>query len=514
MKRDLNMTNEMALSMKPIETARILIVDDNRSIHDDFRKILCPPKMEALDELDALKQGLFGEPSAPAQVEPSIHFELDSAFQGEEAVALFRKAAVEERPYPLAFMDVRMPPGLDGVQTIDRIWKEFPYTEIVICTAFSDYSWEEVVAKLGSTDRLLFISKPFEATAVKQMALALIKKWHLGVQAREYVAQLEKEVHERTFQLRCILEEVKQKNDVLENTNKEIGQMAATLQEERDEQKALNNQLREAQAQLLQSEKMASIGQLAAGIAHEINNPVGYISSNIGTMSRYVQELYTLLNLYEANGSQFPQEAQNQIKALKDGRDYDYIKEDLFDLIEESTQGVNRVREIVEDLKDFSHVDKHEWAVSDLHQGINSTLNIVNNEVKYKAEVIKDFDDLPGIECILSQLNQVFMNLVVNATHAIEERGTITIRTRRENEDWVWVEVSDTGKGISPEHIGKLFEPFFTTKPVGKGTGLGLSVSYGIVKKHGGRIEVESTPGKGAAFRVWLPVTQKEQKKE
>ncbi|MDH4284272.1 MAG: ATP-binding protein, partial [Gallionellaceae bacterium] len=159
-------------------------------------------------------------------------------------------------------------------------------------------------------------------------------------------------------------------------------------------------------------------------------------------------------------------------------------------------------------LKDFSHVDAgEEWHYSDLRKGLDSTLNIVHNEIKYKADVVKEYGELPEVECLSSQLNQVFMNLLVNATHAIEERGTITIRTGQQGEE-VWMEVADTGKGIKPEHLTKIFDPFFTTKPVGKGTGLGLSLSYSIVQKHHGRIEVESEVGKGTTFRVWLPVKQ------
>jgi signal transduction histidine kinase len=170
------------------------------------------------------------------------------------------------------------------------------------------------------------------------------------------------------------------------------------------------------------------------------------------------------------------------------------------------------VKNIVQDLKDFSHVDEAEWQWSDLHHGLDSTLNIVWNELKYKAEVVKEYGAPPEIECIPSQLNQVFMNLLVNAAHAIENRGTITIRTGHDG-DGAWVEITDDGKGIAPEHLERIFDPFFTTKPVGKGTGLGLSLSYGIVKKHKGRIEVDSRPGMGARFRVWLPVRQGEKGK-
>ena len=175
---------------------------------------------------------------------------------------------------------------------------------------------------------------------------------------------------------------------------------------------------------------------------------------------------------------------------------------------EDVEDGITRVKNIVQNLKDFSHVDaSDEWHYADLHSGLDSTLNIVNNEIKYKAEVVKEYGDIPQVECLLSQLNQVFMNLLVNASHAIEEHGVITVRTGKTGEE-VWVEVADTGKGIAPDSLKKIFDPFFTTKPIGQGTGLGLSLSYGIIQKHHGRIDVQSVVDKGTTFRVWLPLKQ------
>ncbi|MFA7399834.1 MAG: ATP-binding protein [Sideroxydans sp.] len=271
----------------------------------------------------------------------------------------------------------------------------------------------------------------------------------------------------------------------------------------------LNTQLEEAQNQLMQSEKMASVGQLAAGVAHEINNPIGYVYSNLGTLEKYVQDTFGLLDLYEqAEGAITDGEVRARLKAAREKLDIVFLKEDLGALMEESKDGITRVKKIVQNLKDFSHVDAtDEWHYSDLHNGIDSTLNIVNNEIKYKADVVKEYGVIPDIECLCSQLNQVFMNLLVNASHAIEERGTITIRSGHQGDE-VWVDVVDTGKGIAPENLKKIFDPFFTTKPIGKGTGLGLSLSYGILQKHHGRIEVRSELGKGTTFRVWLPIRQ------
>lgn len=290
----------------------------------------------------------------------------------------------------------------------------------------------------------------------------------------------------------------------LENIQLQLDQQKRFL-----ELQATNQKLAEAQDQLLQAEKMASIGQLAAGVAHEINNPVGYVASNLSSLGRYVNDLLSLLDACEQLDNTLSGEAPEllALRALKEKIGLTYLRDDLHDLLAESKEGLERVKKIVLDLKTFSHVDEAEWQIVDLHQGLDSTLNIVWNELKYKAEVVKEYGTLPEVECLPSQLGQVFMNLMVNAAHAIESQGTITLRTGQEG-DQVWVEVADTGKGIAPEHLGRIFDPFFTTKPVGKGTGLGLSLSYGIVKKHHGHIDVDSTPGKGTTFRVWLPLRQ------
>ncbi|PKM45585.1 MAG: hypothetical protein CVV05_04790 [Gammaproteobacteria bacterium HGW-Gammaproteobacteria-1] len=281
----------------------------------------------------------------------------------------------------------------------------------------------------------------------------------------------------------------------------------AVLQQEQAAQQALNRQLEQAQQQLLQSEKMAAIGQLAAGVAHEINNPAGYVLSNLATLQRYMEGILALLDAYaqgEADMQHNPTRLQD-IAALKQSLDLEYLRQDVLDLLRESSEGMHRVRRIVQDLKDFSHVDASEWQWADLHANIESTLNVVWNELKYRVEVVKEFGAVPPLFCIPAQINQVVMNLLTNAVQAIPGRGVITIRTGSSTDE-AWFEVSDTGGGIAPEHLHHLFEPFFTTKPVGKGTGLGLSLSFGIVQKHGGRIEVDSTPGQGATFRVWLPL--------
>lgn len=276
------------------------------------------------------------------------------------------------------------------------------------------------------------------------------------------------------------------------------------LKSEKARQDELIGKLEDTQHQLLQSEKMASIGQLAAGVAHEINNPVGFVNSNLATLKRYVNDLFILINAYEDRESEMLAETRVFIADTKKQVDIVFLREDIVDIFRESTDGLQRVIRIVKDLKDFSHVDEAERQWANLELGLDSTLNVVSNELKYKVTIVKDYAAVADIECLPFQLNQVFLNLLVNAGQAIDAHGTIILRTRQDDKN-VWVEIEDNGKGIPTENLDRIFDPFFTTKPIGTGTGLGLSLSYGIVKKHGGRLEVESQVGKGTLFRVVLP---------
>ncbi|ATG91917.1 bacteriohemerythrin [Methylomonas koyamae] len=280
------------------------------------------------------------------------------------------------------------------------------------------------------------------------------------------------------------------------------------LEREKNQQIELNRQLQEAQTHLVQAEKMASIGQLAAGVAHEINNPLGYIYSNLNTLQEYIGELAFAATLAERLAENLPagDPVAAEFRVFKKRVDLDFIKADAADLVLESLEGATRAKNIVQDLRDFSRIDRQEQAVFDLEAGLDSTLNIVNNELKYKAEVVKQYGGVKPFACVGAQLNQVFMNLLVNAAQAIPDFGKITIRTGYRGGDRVFVEIADTGSGMSDEVKAKIFDPFFTTKPVGKGTGLGLSLSYKIVKDHQGDIQVDSAPGQGTVFRILLPL--------
>ena len=449
---------------------RVLLIDDTPSIHDDFRKILMPA-MESNQALDAMESALFGETAKPqAQA-----FELHSAYGGEEGLGLLTTAMAEKRPYALAFVDMRMPQGWDGARTIEELWKVAPDLQVVVCTAYSDYSWEDLLFRLHAHERLLILKKPFDNIEVQQMANTLANKWDMARRASLQTEKLEQLVAQRT----------------------------QALQLEIDERTLL-------ESQLVQSEKLASLGQLAAGVAHEINNPVGFISSNLSTLDSYFNRLQQMLEAYQHSEAFITaQDQRDQLLALRTTLELDFLREDIPILIRESKEGIGRVVQIVKDLKNFSRVDNDQtWQFANLQHGIDSTLNIVASELKYKADVIKHYAPLPDIECLASQLNQVVMNLVINAAQALgPERGTIPISNGVEGEN-VWLEVADNGCGIAPQTMQKIFDPFFTTKPVGEGTGLGLSLSYGIVKKHHGDISVSSEPGKGTTFRVVLPIRQ------
>jgi PAS domain S-box-containing protein len=274
-----------------------------------------------------------------------------------------------------------------------------------------------------------------------------------------------------------------------------------------EELNALNARLAEAQTQLLQAEKMAAVGQLAAGVAHEINNPVGFINSNLGSLKKYTTSFLQLVDAYRHVADVCPPEhpALLRVNQLCDEIDINFIRDDAFSLLSESSEGLQRIKHIVADLKDFSRVGETKWQLADVHKCLDSTLNVISSEITSKTSIVKEYGVLPEIMCMPFQLNQVFMNLLLNAAHAIKERGTIILRTGREAET-VWIEMEDNGIGISAENLKRIFDPFFTTKAVGAGTGLGLSVAYGIVQQHQGRIEVRSEPGKGTVFRVILPI--------
>ena len=296
----------------------------------------------------------------------------------------------------------------------------------------------------------------------------------------------------------------------------DISQQKTAEAEIRESHKRLelaNEELQRHKDQIVQSEKLASIGQLAAGVAHEINNPIGFVTSNLGTVQDYLTSLQTILRMYEeldAIGDERPTERAAQaaaIAAAKAEEDLEFIFGDLANVVQESLDGVGRVAEIVQNLKSFARADVDQTSAYDVNEGVEAMVRMSWNELKYRCEVVREFGEIPTLACNAGRINQVIMNMLVNAAQAMPEQGgKITLRTAVVADEAV-ITIADTGAGIAPEHLSRIFDPFFTTKEVGSGTGLGLSISHGIIQEHGGRIEVASQPGSGTTFRICLPLS-------
>jgi signal transduction histidine kinase len=285
------------------------------------------------------------------------------------------------------------------------------------------------------------------------------------------------------------------------------------LSKKNNELETAYEELKHTQAKLVHTEKLASLGQLAAGVAHEINNPIAFITSNLATLTEYVAAYQSLIEHYDEyveHSSELVtrsdlKDLKQKIEAIKSKENLEYINDDIESLLTETIVGTNRVSKIVAGLRDFSHTDNAELELVDMNECIESTLTIANNQVKYKCKVKKELSPLPLLACNKGKMNQVLLNFIINASQSIVNEGTITIRSiPKENE--VVIEISDDGEGIKKENIDKLFDPFFTTKPIGQGTGLGLSISHGIIEEHHGYITVESEVGVGTTFQVHLPV--------
>ncbi len=434
-------------AMTGFENRRILIIDDNEAIHDDFRKIFAPDAEPS--DLDAIESELFG-PTAARHGRAS--FAIESATQGEQGYAMTLSARDAGKPYSVAFVDVRMPPGWDGIETSLKLWAADPSLQIVLCTAFSDYSWDDTIEKLGAGDRFLILKKPFDTVEVRQLALALSVKWALARESGQRLEGLEQKVNERT---------------------RELSDVNAALRKEITERERM-------ELELVRAQKLEALGQLVAGIAHEINNPLGFILANLdfidGELKRPGPELTQSLS-------------------------------EITDVLKETSGGAQRIRRIVSDLKTFCRTDESAPEPHDVHQVIDSSLNMARSDLDKVGVLVREFGDVPPVLVNGSRLGQVFLNLLINSVQAMspQKRATnqLTVRTLRAG-DQVHIEISDTGGGISPENLTKIFNPFFTTKPVGQGTGLGLSICHGIVDAFGGSIDVESEVGKGTLMRVRL----------
>jgi two-component system NtrC family sensor kinase len=386
-----------------------------------------------------------------------------SAYSGDQALGI-----IAEQPPDLILLDIMMP-GMNGFEVASKL-KGNPATSnipIIIVSALNDRDSCMQALACGAEE---FLTKPVQKAELLMRVrnLLKLKKYQDFLAAQS--ARLEKQVA------------------------------------------ADDLRLSEVQEQLFQSEKLASIGQLAAGIAHEINNPIGFVKSNLGRLRSYVNDFQETLRRYEAIEVLLPadNEALLNLQAFKTQSDLRFIRDDIEELLAQSQEGIARVEKIVLDLKNFARSDSHAtWDMANLHNCLDSALTIANNEIKYRADIVKNLGVIPDIECIPAQIAQVFLNLLINAAQAMgdaAQRGTITVSSGCRGHELVWVDISDTGCGMTPEQLKRIFDPFYTTKAVGVGMGLGLSISHGIIARHGGNIEVQSTPGEGSSFCVVLPV--------
>jgi two-component system, NtrC family, sensor kinase len=585
---------------------RILVIDDNRAIHEDFRKVLSPAQ-KAADNFEAAEAALLGEePAAETDGICRQRFEIESAYQGKDGLAMVAAALQRGEPYAMAFVDVRMPPGWDGIETTAKIWEIDPDLQIVICTAYSDYSWGEMQKKLGQSDRLVILKKPFDRIEVAQLASSLTRKWQLQHESNRRLGDLEAMVVARTAEVvreqdmvrsifdnspegifqtnqegrfiaanpaltaiygyaspRELMEQLTDADAQLyvepgrraewqrrigqekvvrgfeseikckDGTRKWISETACCVNNEDGSlryyqgfvvditaQKKARQERSLMEVHLRQAQKLESVGQLAAGIAHEINTPIQYIGDNI----RFVEESFVGLNqlladyhclVSAAHANQITPELLARVDAASQRVDVAYLSKEIPLAVHQSLDGVKHVAKIVLAMKEFSHPGAVEKVATDLNHAIETTLIVARNEWKYIADVVTDFDpSLPKTPCVPGEFNQVILNLIVNAAHAIKDvvqkvenaKGTIRITTRQEA-DSVCIDISDTGGGIPVEVRHRIFEPFFTTKEVGKGTGQGLAMARStIVSKHGGQLTFASTVGVGTTFTIRLPL--------
>ncbi|MDZ8185758.1 MAG: response regulator [Nostoc sp. ChiSLP02] len=461
-------------------------------------------------------------------------FEVLVAQDGEDAIEQLEYALPD-----LILLDVLMP-GIDGFETCRHLkakesTKDIP---IIFMTALSETVDKVKGLSLGAVD---YITKPLQheevlarvkihlslrslTKKVQDRSLCLEQEIQERVKAEQELLQLtselEKRVEARTSQLQTINQQLHQEIQERILTTQALQQSETRYREQATQLEIAFRQLQDTQSQLVQSEKMSSLGYLVAGVAHEINNPVNFIYGNLIHASQYIQDLLELLHLYEKNTTEPSLEIAEQAEAM----DLPFLIKDLPNMLASMKVGAERIREIIQSLRNFSRLDEAEMKPVDIHDGLDSTLLILQNRLKASTnypsiQVIKQYGDLPLVDCYAGQLNQVFMNLLANAIDALEEyqqekylqnsqswQSQIWIRTTVINNQYVAIQIADNGPGMTEDVLKHLFDPFFTTKPVGKGTGLGLSISYQIVAKHGGNMQCISTPGQGAEFTLTIPL--------
>jgi signal transduction histidine kinase len=465
---------------------RILVIDDNPAIHEDFRKVL-GGRYRGRDDLGWIERDVLG--GNPDLADDWV-FEVDSALRGEEGAGKVREAAATHKPYAVAFVDIRMPSGWDGIETIEHLWEADPNLQVVICSAYADYSWDDIRRRLRQSHGLLILKKPFDNAELTQMAHALTRKWALQEAEQHRLEKLEAVVKARTGEI--------------EEANRRLTDEMAQRQK--------------MEAELRLAQKLEAIGQLAAGIAHEINTPVQYVSDNVHFLRSSFAGLESLRAklrdacgfLARGNGSS---ELLGEIEELEEEIDVEYLAERIPKAFDSALDGLGQIARIVHAMKEFGHQGSSDKSAVDLNRALLTTLEVARNEYKYVADVETELGDLPAVTCLGGEMNQVFLNLIVNAAHAIGDvaarsgsKGKMRIRTQVDGGDAV-ITIGDTGAGIPEEIRGRIFDPFFTTKEVGRGTGQGLAIARSVVvDKHGGSLTFESRIGQGTTFMIRIPV--------
>jgi signal transduction histidine kinase len=449
---------------------RILIIDDDDSVHEDLRKLLGQRRVGT----GALEEKPLGEATdAPAPA----GFDVDSAHQGEEGLAMVQRAQRAGRPYAMAFVDVRLPPGGDVIDTVARLWRDDPDVQVVLGSACSDDSWKQTVAALGEGDRFVILRKPFDDVEVRQLASAMTAKWTLARQARARLEDLDTEVVERTCEL--------------QRTNERLRQEIARRER--------------VDSNLRQAHKLEAVGRLAAGIAHEINSPMQFVAASLQFIGQSLPTVMALVDRARATGD----------ASVADADALAYLAEELPGAVKDAETGVARVADIVRSMKSLSHPGQAALAPVDVNQTLEAALTICHSEIRHVADVYVDLAQLPTILASAADLGQTFVNLIVNAVDAMREaiagtdrRGRLSVRTSVDG-DHVVAAIGDDGGGIPESIRDKIFEPFFTTKCVGRGTGQGLAIARSIVTDRlGGTLAFDTHVGAGTTFTVRLPLAR------
>ena len=383
-----------------------------------------------------------------------------TASNAHEALALLAK---EE--FALALLDVQMP-GLSGIELLRKMITEFPDVAVIIVSGIGRSQRVIDALRIGAFD---YLTKPCDFDVLELSVARALDRRRLLLDGKRYKQDLERRNQELAWQ---------------------------------------KEELERLQGQLVHSEKMASLGQLAGGVAHELNNPAGFIYSNMESLGECASDIQRVLSAYD--GLPISSELSDQVNSVKREVGYEKLLPEMSSIILDCQEGARRIRDIVLNLRSFSRLDEAEVKEIDIHAGIDSTIRLLSEYyTSNHITLTREYGDVPSVECFAGQLNQVWMNLLTNAAQAIGTGpGEVRIETGVDDA-MVSVKISDTGKGIAPEHLQSIFDPFFTTKPVGEGTGLGLSITYGIIEKHGGTITVESSVGKGTTFTTLIPLNTK-----